>query len=89
VAQAVALSNNFVIVLLYLTALFSCRIKDPLMRIQWLSLVPHKLPTHFDDEKSYTETVTEGEMFSWDQLVEDEDDNSTDDGMDELVIDFN
>jgi hypothetical protein len=42
----------------------------------------------FDDEKSYTETVTEGEMFSWDQLVEDEDNNGTNNGMDELVIDF-
>jgi hypothetical protein len=44
----------------------------------------------FDDEKTYMETVTKAEMFSWDQLVEDnEDKDSNDNGIDGLVMEFN
>jgi hAT family C-terminal dimerisation region len=44
----------------------------------------------FDDEKTYVETVIEAEMFSWDQLVEDDEDkDGIDDSIDGLVIEFN
>ena len=44
----------------------------------------------FKDEKTYMETVTEAEMFSWDQLVEDdEDEDSAENGIDELIMEFN
>jgi hypothetical protein len=40
------------------------------------------LEDDFDDEKTYMEMVDEAEWFSWDQLVEDdEDDDSADDGL--------
>ena len=43
-----------------------------------------------DDEKTYVETVIEAKMFSWDQLVEDDEDkDGIDDSIDELVIEFN
>lgn len=43
----------------------------------------------FDDKKTYIEIVTEAEMFSWDQLVEDnEDGDDADDSIDELVMEF-
>ena len=44
----------------------------------------------FDDEKTYVETVIEAEMFSWNQLVEDDEDkDGIDDSIDGLVIEFN
>ena len=44
----------------------------------------------FDDEKTYVETVIKAKMFSWDQLVEDnEDKDGIDDSIDGLVIEFN
>jgi hypothetical protein len=43
----------------------------------------------FDDEKTYMEMVDEAEQFSWDQLVEDdEDDDSADDEIDGLVMEL-
>lgn len=32
----------------------------------------------FDDKMTYVETVTEAEMFSWDQSAEDDDEDGTD-----------
>jgi hypothetical protein len=47
------------------------------------------LEDDFDDKKIYVETVTEAEMFSWDQLVEDDDDNNgANNSIDELVMEF-
>jgi hypothetical protein len=43
----------------------------------------------FDDEKTYMEMVDKVEQFSWDQLVEDdEDDDSADDEIDGLVMEL-
>jgi hypothetical protein len=49
----------------------------------------NNLGDNFDDEKTYMEMVDEAEQFTWDQLVEDdEDDNSADDEMNGLVMEL-